>query len=111
MSLQEYITSVRKDIEAATERLEKLEEQAKKIKPWNPRAGEWTASPGRAVRHTYLDSNTAILAALAGRLYQNEAQAIAAQKRIDFYARLVALATELNPSGVVGGNRMLINRE
>ena len=103
MSLQEDITSVRKDIEAATERLKKLEEQAKQAEVWQPKVGEWTALPGKVVRNIHLDSDTVRRAGNAGRLYQNETQAIAAQKRIDFYARLVALATELNPSGIVGG--------
>ena len=84
--------------------LKKKAKQAKQAEVWQPKGGEWTTLPGMVVKNMHLHSDTARRAALAGRLYQNEAQAVAAQKRIDFYARLVALATELNPSGVIGGN-------
>ena len=73
---------------------------SKPPKPWEPRNGGWLVQ----LCGGHVFASTSIKEAqTSGLKYQTKQ---AAEKALDFgkfYMRLVALATELNPSGVAGG--------
>lgn len=97
-ALKDSLVAMEKELEAAR----KAKEEAERG-PWEPKGGEWTVTAYANV--VYAESVNDHRR--AGSEYPTEKSAKAARDRIVFFRRLCALATELNPSGKVGGAHLV----
>jgi hypothetical protein len=67
---------------------------------WEPKGGRWSLF---IEQNRVIECDSARDYRLAGLEYQTKEAATVALRHLRFYSRLLNLATELNPSGVVGG--------
>lgn len=88
----------RAEAQAALAAARKAKAEAER-KPWEPKGGEWAVCSGGVVIRTESEEPWR----RAGAEYPTRESAEAARDRIVFFQRMCALATELNPSGKVGG--------